>query len=80
LLVVDCIYHPSLLPALVETIEHLTIREQTTVLVAVELRAEEVIDEFLKLWVGNEGRWEVWSVGEVLQDASYAMWVGWKVS
>lgn len=76
LLAVDCIYHPSLLPALVETINHLSTTDKTVVLVAVELRAEDVIEEFLRLWVGEEGRWEVWSIGEDLVDASYAIWVG----
>lgn len=78
LLVVDCIYHPSLLPALVETINHLSTTNKTVVLVAVELRAEDVLEEFLRLWVGQEGRWEIWSISEGLIDASYAMWVGMK--
>ncbi|KAJ3554206.1 hypothetical protein NM688_g3227 [Phlebia brevispora] len=51
LLVVDCIYHPSLLPALVGTIDALTIPGRTTVVVVVELRAEDVVREFLELWL-----------------------------
>jgi len=78
LLVVDCIYHPNLLLPLVETINHLTVREKTVVVVAVELRAEDVVREFLELLTGSEKGWEIWSVGEHLLDAAYAIWVGWK--
>ena len=68
LLVVDCIYHPSLLPALVETIDYLSIPDRTTVLVVVELRAEDVIREFLELWLGAGGKgiWEIWHVNEIM--------------
>jgi len=79
LLVVDCIYHPSLLPALVETICHLATKDRTVVFVAAELRAEGVIEEFLRLWLGNGECWEIWSVGEVLLDPSYPMWIGSKL-
>ena len=65
LLVVDCIYHPSLLPPLLTTIDYLTVADRTAVVVVVELRAEDVIREFLQLWLdlsaGTE--WEIWSVG-----------------
>ncbi|KAH9911842.1 uncharacterized protein B0H18DRAFT_1088861 [Fomitopsis serialis] len=79
LLVVDCIYHPSLLPALLSTIDHLTTPGVTAVLVVVELRAEDVVREFLAGWLSIEsnGMWQVWSVPEVL-DGPYAVWVGWK--
>jgi len=78
LLVVDCVYHPSLLPPLIETINHLTTREKTIVLIAVELRSEEVIREFLDLLIRNDEGWEIWSVGEHLLDMSYAMWILWR--
>ncbi|KAI0682977.1 putative methyltransferase-domain-containing protein [Cytidiella melzeri] len=78
LLVVDCIYHPSLLPALVETIDHLATSEQTAVLVLAELRQEDVMREFLELWLAaGDGAWEIWHVEE-LMEGPYAMWVGWK--
>ncbi|KAH9944679.1 hypothetical protein B0H21DRAFT_792119, partial [Amylocystis lapponica] len=79
LLVVDCIYHPSLLSALLATIDHLTIAGRTAVLVVVELRAEDVVREFLEGWLGisPHGAWEIWSVPEVLE-GPYAVWVGWK--
>ena len=78
LLVVDCIYHPSLLPALVDTIDHLTTPERTAVLVIVELRAEDVVREFLELWLAAGGNvWEIWHV-EGFMDGPYAVWVGWK--
>lgn len=76
LLAVDCIYHPSLLPALVDTIDHLTIPGRTTVLVMVELRAEDVIREFLQLWLAADaGSWEIWHAQEVME-GPYAVWVG----
>lgn len=78
LLVVDCIYHPSLLPALVDTIDHMATAEQTAVLVVVELRAEDVVREFLELWLAaGEGAWDIWHVHEVME-GPYAVWVGWK--
>lgn len=79
LLVVDCIYHPSLLPALVDTINHLATPERTAVLVVVELRAEDVVREFLELWLTASGddAWEIWHVHEAME-GPYAVWVGWK--
>ncbi|RDX48101.1 hypothetical protein OH76DRAFT_1557423 [Lentinus brumalis] len=80
-LVVDCIYHPSLLPALLSTIDCLTVPGRTAVLVVVELRAEDVIREFLQGWLDKtgDGVWEIWSLGGLL-DGPYAVWVGWKES
>lgn len=76
LLVVDCIYHPSLLPALVATIDHLTTPDRTTVLVVVELRAEDVIREFLELWLGaSNGEWNIWHAQGVMK-GPYAVWAG----
>ncbi|EKM54140.1 uncharacterized protein PHACADRAFT_209956 [Phanerochaete carnosa HHB-10118-sp] len=78
LLVIDCIYHPSLLPALVDTIDYLATPERTTVLVIVELRAEDVVREFLELWLAaGEGVWDIWHAHEVME-GPYAVWVGWK--
>jgi len=78
LLAVDCIYHPSLLPSLVETIDFLATPQKTAVLVVVELRAEDVVREFLERWIGTES-WEVWRVGGLL-GMPYVAWIGWKVS
>ncbi|KAI1791293.1 putative methyltransferase-domain-containing protein [Ganoderma leucocontextum] len=79
LLVVDCIYHPSLLPALLTTIDVLAIPDKTAVVVVVELRAEDVVREFLQGWLekSSQGEWEIWSVGDLLE-GPYAVWVGWK--
>ena len=78
-LVVDCIYHPSLLPALLTTINYLATPDKTAVVVVVELRAEDVIREFLQGWLekSSQGEWEIWSVGDLLE-GPYAVWVGWK--
>ncbi len=80
-LIVDCIYHPSLLPALLSTIDYLTVPGRTAVLVVVELRAEDVIREFLQGWLDKtgDGVWEIWSLGGLV-DGPYAVWVGWKES
>lgn len=75
LLIVDCIYHPSLLPALVDTIHHLTTPDLTVVLVVVELRADDVIREFLQLWLGKPG-WDVWHIGDGLLHKPYVIWLG----
>ncbi|KAG6907135.1 hypothetical protein DXG01_010354 [Tephrocybe rancida] len=75
-LVVDCIYHPSLLPSLVETINYIAVPGRTSVLVVVELRAEDVIREFLSLWLSRPG-WEILRVGGLLP-GPYAAWVGWQ--
>jgi len=78
LLVVDCVYHPSLLPALVETIDCLATPERTVVLVVVELRADDVIREFLEMWLQRPG-WEIWRVGGGLLDKPYVMWSGFRM-
>lgn len=75
LLIIDCIYHPSLLPALVDTIHYLATPNQTIVLVVVELRADDVLREFLQLWLGKPG-WEIWRVGDGLLCMPYVMWLG----
>lgn len=76
-LTIDCIYHPSLLSPLVETINHFAIPDRTAVLVIAELRAEDVIREFLALWLSRPG-WEIWRVGGSLLDKPYVMWLGWR--
>jgi hypothetical protein len=76
-LVVDCIYHPTLLLPLVETVDFLAIPGRTAVLVIVELRAEDVIREFLNLWISRKG-WEIWRVGGGFLGIPYVMWLGWK--
>ena len=78
ILVVDCIYHPSLSPPLLSTIDHLTIPGKTCVLVLSELRSEDVLAEFINLWVGIPA-WEVRHVGgNLLRDKRYVLWAGWK--
>ncbi|EIN09403.1 hypothetical protein PUNSTDRAFT_119912 [Punctularia strigosozonata HHB-11173 SS5] len=82
-LVVDCIYHPSLLPALICTLEHLCSGGSPALIVA-ELRAEDVVREFLQLWL-RSGQWEIWSLssGYEIRDEKrpmgieYVLWLGW---
>ena len=78
-LVVDCIYHPSLLPALVDTINTVTVSRETAVLVVAELRADDVILTFLELWLSSGG-WEIWRIGGNLLEMTYVMWVGWRTT
>ena len=73
-LVVDCIYHPSLLPALVDTINLVT-THNTTVFVVVELRSNDVVRSFLELWLSSGG-WEIWRIGGNVLKVTYAMWAG----
>jgi predicted nicotinamide N-methyase len=78
ILAVDCIYHPSLLPCLVDTIDFLAAPGKTAVLVVVELRAEDVVREFLERWLGTAG-WEVWRVAlpvDGVLDKPYVGWMG----
>jgi predicted nicotinamide N-methyase len=79
LLVVDCIYHPSLIPPLIATINHLTIPQQTTVLIVSELRSDDVMREFLDTWLAQPS-WEIWHIGSnLLENQRYVMWVGQKL-
>lgn len=76
LLVVDCVYHPSLVGPLVETMHYLTTPGKTTVIVFIELRAEDVVREFVEAWLQSDRRWRIWSLGERRLDPVYAMWIG----
>ena len=44
--------------------------------VVAELRAEDVLREFLQGWIALG--WRVWSVGEDLLGARWGMWVAWR--
>ncbi|KAI6010774.1 hypothetical protein F5J12DRAFT_821664 [Pisolithus orientalis] len=74
ILAADCIYHPSLLRPFVDTIEALATPGRTWVIVVVELRQEDVIREFLNLWL-TLGNWEITRV-EGFLDENYAIWAG----
>ncbi|KAF5361918.1 hypothetical protein D9756_002627 [Leucocoprinus leucothites] len=76
LLVVDCIYHPSLLPALIETMDYLASPNQTAVLVVSELRSEQVIREFLELWLALPD-WMIFRVSNLVF-GPYVVWIGQK--
>jgi len=79
LLIVDCIYHPSLIPPLIATINHLTIPQRTTVLIVSELRSDDVMREFLDTWLAQPN-WEIWHVGsKLLKSKHYVMWLGQKL-
>ncbi|KIJ65163.1 hypothetical protein HYDPIDRAFT_111058 [Hydnomerulius pinastri MD-312] len=77
-LVVDCIYNPSLLPPLIDAIDAVSTAERTWVLVVAELRQEDVVREFLDLWLKCEGgKWRITRV-EGLLELHYAVWAGQK--
>ncbi|EKM82033.1 hypothetical protein AGABI1DRAFT_70649 [Agaricus bisporus var. burnettii JB137-S8] len=83
LLVVDCIYHPSLLPPLIETINYLTRpNKKTIVMVVVELRSDQVVREFLELWIdsGNQSsmKWKIYRCPLGIIAGPYVVWIGWK--
>lgn len=74
-LVVDCIYHPSLISPLVDTIGAVSTPGRTWVLVVVELRQEDVVREFLDLWLKHDvGNWSITRMD--LLDENYAVWAG----
>ncbi len=76
LLVVDCIYHPALVRPLLTTLTALATPRHTVAVVVAELRAEDVLREFLQEWVALG--WRVWSVGEDSLCARWGMWVAWR--
>lgn len=78
ILAVDCIYNPALLPALVETIDFLTTPDKTAVLIVMELRQEDVVREFLELWI-SKGGWEIRRASSAFVGVRYAVWIGWKL-
>lgn len=76
---IDCIYNPSLLPALVTTIDAVSTAGRTWVVVVAELRQEDVLREFLDLWLKQDssGKWRITRL-EGLLDAHFVVWVGLK--
>ncbi|TFK71380.1 hypothetical protein BDN72DRAFT_794118 [Pluteus cervinus] len=76
LLVVDCIYHPSLIEPLVETMDYLSTPGKTVALIVMELRAEDVTRNFL-LRLLEQPRWKVYRLP--FMDLPYVVWGGYKV-
>ncbi|KAF8587886.1 hypothetical protein K439DRAFT_1652164 [Ramaria rubella] len=89
ILVVDCVYNPSLIAPLLSTIEYLTtpsshlpletdsnqrIFISPMVLVVLELRAADVTRDFIDGWLTLPGDWEIWNIP--LLDKRFVMWVG----
>ena len=74
-LAVDCIYHPSLIPPFIDTITAVSAPGRTWVLVVVELRQEDVVREFLDLWLKHDGAWSIKRIDGLL-DENYAIWAG----
>ncbi|KJA18039.1 hypothetical protein HYPSUDRAFT_205657 [Hypholoma sublateritium FD-334 SS-4] len=77
LLVVDCLYHPVLIPPFLATIEHLAIPGRTAVLIVSELRAEDVMRDFIQGWLEIPG-WEIWRIPNDDLGKNYVIWHGWK--
>lgn len=77
LLAVDCLYHPSLIPPFVETIDYLTTPDRTAVLVVSELRSEDVLREFLETWM-QKSSWTIYRIPSRLLGKRYVAWVGCK--
>lgn len=78
LLLVDCLYHPSLIPPCLATIDYLTTTGRTSVLVVSELRAEDVLREFLEKWLLFPG-WEIWRIPNTDLGRNYVIWLGLKM-
>lgn len=77
LLVVDCIYHPALIPPFLATVDYLATPGKTAVLIVSELRAEDVMREFLERWLQIPG-WEIWRIPNEEFGKRYAIFLGWK--
>ncbi|KIM44845.1 hypothetical protein M413DRAFT_9100 [Hebeloma cylindrosporum] len=77
LLVVDCLYHPSLVSPFLTTVDYLTTPGRTAVIVFSELRAEDVMREFLTAWLSIPG-WEIWRIPHERLSKRYVVWLGWK--
>ena len=80
LLAVDCIYHPSLIPPFLATIDYLAAPARTAVLVISELRAEDVMREFLVRWLDLGSAWEIWRMPNDMLGKHYVIYLGWKAS
>lgn len=79
-LCVDCVYNPSLFPALVDAIKAVC-AQHTVIMIAVQLRAYDTMREFFAEWLGND-EFRAFSVED---DAlppeyrqGYAMWIAWR--
>lgn len=85
IIAVDCIYNPSLLQPLIDTVDYFTSPGRTKALVVVELRASDVITDFLQIWA-KKGGWTIWRIGgdgldhPSWLDVGFAAWIGWKSS
>lgn len=83
ILAVDCIYNPSLIPPLLATIDHFATPLRTKCLVAMELRDEDVVREFLTQWMSLDG-WHIQRLDRTEEkaflDERFVVWVGSKVS
>ena len=87
ILAADCVYNPALIPAFVATLSHFAHPGRTVAMVVVELRASDVVQEFLAAWQadGRAGvRWEIWRLEDGEDNGwlgpDFAVWVGWKVT
>jgi len=70
--VVDCVHLPSWVRLLVDTIHCLRTPGKTAVAVVVELRAEDVVREFLETWLPGASR----NRGLTWLDLAHALWLG----
>lgn len=77
LLVVDCLYHPSLIPPFLATVDYLATPGQTAVLIVSELRAEDVMRDFIQGWLEKPG-WQIWRIPNDNLGKNYVVWLGWK--
>jgi len=77
ILAVDCIFNPALINPLVSTLTHYAIPQKTVVMVMIELRSHEVVEEFVKAWL-QSANWEIQRVGGGLLHPRYALWLGFK--
>ncbi|KZV82149.1 hypothetical protein EXIGLDRAFT_730145 [Exidia glandulosa HHB12029] len=73
-LAVDTLYNPSLISAFVAALEHYSGTGACT-LVVCELRAEDVVRDFLEAWLAG-GKWDVHRVGSDIFELPFVCWIG----
>jgi len=77
ILAVDCLYHPTLIPGFVETLDYLTAPGKTLVVIVCELRSDEVTRDFLQAWITRAPEWEIYRIPGFL-GGPYVVWAGYK--
>ncbi|CDZ96179.1 Cytosine deaminase FCY1 and related enzymes [Phaffia rhodozyma] len=87
ILCLDCVYNPNVIKGLVQTFDSQAEEGRTVICIVMEVRAEDVVGEFLETWLqngksdGNKVHWIVnrfdWGDGDGA-GGKFVGWLGWK--